>query len=81
MSGRAAVHYQIIDPGPPESTTLMHGQSSPNVTAPAPAVLHGAVTHIPWVDRHLQRLFWACAAVLAPWVVFLYLSQVPRAQA
>src|SRR5271156_1211784 len=59
----------------------MHDQSSPNVAAPARAVFHGAVTHIPWVDRHLQWLFWACAAALAPWVVFLYLSQVPRAQA
>jgi hypothetical protein len=59
----------------------MHDRSSPNVTAPAPAVLRRVVTHIPWVDRHLQWLFWACAAVLAPWVVFLYLSQVPRAQA
>jgi hypothetical protein len=59
----------------------MHDQSSPDATMPAPARPDGAVTHIPWVDRHLQWLFWACAAGLAPWVVFLYLSQVPRAQA
>jgi hypothetical protein len=59
----------------------MHDQSSPDATMPAPARPDGAVTHIPWVDRHLQWLFWACAAGLAPWVVFLSLSQVPRAQA
>ncbi len=59
----------------------MHHQSRPNVKASAPAVLYGAVTHIPWMDRHLQWLFWACAAGLAPWVVFLYLSQVPHGQA
>jgi hypothetical protein len=59
----------------------MHHQSRPNVKAPAPAVRCGAVTHIPWMDRHLQWLFWACAAGLTPWVVFLYLSQVPHGQA
>ena len=26
-------------------------------------------------------LFWACAAALTPWVVFLYMTQVPRAEA
>jgi hypothetical protein len=36
---------------------------------------------IPWQERHLKWLFWACAAGLAPWVVYLYLSQVPRAPA
>ena len=36
---------------------------------------------IPWAERHLKWLFWACAAGLAPWVVYLYLSQVPRATA
>jgi hypothetical protein len=39
------------------------------------------VGRIPWVERHLNWLFWACAAGLAPWVVYLYLSQAPRAQA
>ena len=36
---------------------------------------------IPWAERHLKWLFWACAAGLAPWVVYLYLSQAPRAPA
>jgi hypothetical protein len=36
---------------------------------------------IPWQERRLKWLFWACAAGLAPWVVYLYLSQVPRAPA
>ena len=36
---------------------------------------------IPRAERHLKWLFWACAAGLAPWVVYLYLSQVPRAPA
>jgi hypothetical protein len=34
-----------------------------------------------WVERHLQWLFWACAAVLTPWVVFLFVTQAPRAEA
>lgn len=57
----------------------MKDRSSPDVTTAA--VRHGAVTGIAWVKRHLEWLFWACAAGLAPWVVYLYLSQVPRAQA
>lgn len=36
---------------------------------------------IRWGERHLKWLFWACAAGLAPWVVYLYLAQVPRAPA
>jgi hypothetical protein len=32
-------------------------------------------------ERHLKRLFWACAAGLSPWGVYLYLAQVPHAQA
>jgi hypothetical protein len=36
---------------------------------------------IRWEERHLKWLFWVCAAGLAPWVVYLYLSQVPRAPA
>ena len=34
-----------------------------------------------WAERHLQWLFWACAAVLTPWVVFLFVTQAPRAEA
>jgi hypothetical protein len=51
------------------------------VTAPALAVRHGGVTRMAWAERHLKWLFWACATGLAPWVGYLYLSQVPRAQA
>ena len=59
----------------------MNDRLGPDVTAPTPAVRHRAVMRIPWVERHLKWLYWACAAVLAPWVVYLYLTQVPRAQA
>jgi hypothetical protein len=38
-------------------------------------------SRIPRAERHLKWLFWACAAGLAPWGVYLYLSQVPRAPA
>lgn len=58
----------------------MNDRPSPDVTAATPAARHGAVTRIPWVERHLKWLYWACAAGLAPWVVYLCLSQVPRAQ-
>jgi phosphoglycerol transferase MdoB-like AlkP superfamily enzyme len=34
-----------------------------------------------WAERHLQWLYWACAVVLTPWVVFLFVTQVPRAEA
>jgi hypothetical protein len=59
----------------------MNDRPSTNVTAPEPAARHGAATRISWVERHLKWLYWACAAGLAPWVVYLCLSQVPRAQA
>ena len=60
---------------------MMNDRLGPDVTAPTPAMRHRAVMRIPWVERHLKWLYWACAAVLAPWVVYLYLTQVPRAQA
>lgn len=34
---------------------------------------------IPWEERYLKWLFWAGAAGLAPWIVYLYLSQIQRA--
>jgi hypothetical protein len=34
-----------------------------------------------WAERHLQWLYWACAAALTPWVVFLFVTQAPRAEA
>jgi hypothetical protein len=34
-----------------------------------------------WQERHLKWLFWACAVVLSPWVVFLYFFQVPSGPA
>ena len=60
---------------------MTNDRLGPDVTAPTPAVRHGAVTRIPWVEQHLKWLYWACAAGLTPWVVYLYLSQAPRAQA
>jgi hypothetical protein len=59
----------------------MSDRPSPNLTTPIPAARHDAVTRMSWVERHLKWLYWACAAGLAPWIVYLYLSQVPRAQA
>ena len=59
----------------------MNDRLGPDVTAPTPAVRHGAVTRIPWPGPQLKWLYWACAAGLTPWVVYLYLSQAPRAQA
>jgi hypothetical protein len=41
----------------------------------------GRPGRLAWAERHLQWLFWACAAVLTPWVVFLFVTQVPRAEA
>ena len=41
----------------------------------------GYAGRIRWGERHLKWLFWACAAGLSPWVVYLYLAQVPRAPA
>ena len=52
----------------------MGGQIGPGASDDHPG-------RIPWAERHLKWLFWACAAGLAPWVVYLYLSQVPRATA
>jgi hypothetical protein len=31
------------------------------------------------VERYLKWLYWAAAAALAPWIVYLYFSQVPNA--
>ncbi len=59
----------------------MSDRPSPNLTTPIPAARHDAVTRMSWAERHLKWLYWACAAGLAPWIVYLYLSQVPRAQA
>jgi hypothetical protein len=36
---------------------------------------------IGWVERRLSWLFWACAVILTPWVVLLFLTQAPRAEA
>jgi hypothetical protein len=33
----------------------------------------------PWEERYLKWLFWAGAAGLAPWIVYLYFSQIRRA--
>jgi hypothetical protein len=59
---------------------MMSSQLSPEVTAPS-AARRAAVTRVRWVERHLKWLFWACAAGLAPWVVYVYLSQIPRGRA
>jgi hypothetical protein len=41
----------------------------------------GHADRIPWEERRLKWLFWAGAAGLAPWIVYLYISQIPRAPA
>jgi hypothetical protein len=41
----------------------------------------GRTGRLAWAERHLSWLFWACAAGLAPWVVFLFITQPPRAEA
>ena len=34
-----------------------------------------------WLERHLKWLYWACAAGLTPWIIYLYLTQVPSGPA
>jgi hypothetical protein len=41
----------------------------------------GPAGRMAWAERHLSWLFWACATALSPWVVFLYITQAPRAEA
>jgi phosphoglycerol transferase MdoB-like AlkP superfamily enzyme len=41
----------------------------------------GRPGRLAWAERHLTWLYWACAVVLTPWVVFLYMTQVRRAEA
>ena len=41
----------------------------------------GRTGRMAWAERHLSWLFWACAALLTPWVVLLFITQVPRAEA
>ncbi len=48
---------------------------------PGLGALGGRGGRIHWAERHLAWLFWACAAVLVPWVVYLYLSQARLARA
>lgn len=40
---------------------------------------NGCTDRIPWEERYLKWLFWAGAAGLAPWIVYLYLSQIQSA--
>ena len=56
-------------------------QFSRGVTARPQDLRHDAATYLSWVERHLEWLFWACAAGLIPWVAWLYVSEVPRALA
>ena len=41
----------------------------------------GRADRISWAERHLQWLYWVCAAGLTPWVAFLFVTQVRRAEA
>jgi len=41
----------------------------------------GRSGRISWAERHLQWLYWVCAAALTPWVAFLFVAQVRRAEA
>jgi phosphoglycerol transferase MdoB-like AlkP superfamily enzyme len=41
----------------------------------------GRSGRISWAERHLQWLYWVCAAGLTPWVAFLFVTQVRRAEA
>jgi hypothetical protein len=41
----------------------------------------GRPSRVASAERHLQWLYWACAVGLTPWVVFLFATQVPRAEA
>jgi hypothetical protein len=59
----------------------MSDQTSPDLAVRPPARHRDAASRLRWVKRHLAWLFWVCAAVLAPWVVSLYLTQVKVAQA
>jgi hypothetical protein len=34
-----------------------------------------------WLRQHLPWLYWACAAVLTPWVFYLYQTQIPSGPA
>ncbi|HEY1671598.1 MAG TPA: hypothetical protein VGG50_02695, partial [Streptosporangiaceae bacterium] len=46
-----------------------------------PGLPGGGPGRMAWAERHLQWLYWACAVVLTPWIVFLFVTQVPRAEA
>ena len=50
----------------------MNDRPGPDATAPSLAVRHGAVTRIPWVDRHLEGIVMAFVelplAALSFWV-------------
>ncbi len=41
----------------------------------------GRPSRMAWAERHLQWLYWACAVALTPWVAFLFVTQVRRAEA
>ncbi len=41
----------------------------------------GGPGRISWAERHLQWLYWVCAAGLTPWVAFLFVTQVRRTEA
>ncbi len=39
------------------------------------------ITLFSWLRQHLPWLYWACAAVLTPWVFYLYQTQIPSGPA
>jgi hypothetical protein len=46
---------------------------------PRPAAPAEPSARLPWEQRYLKWLYWAGAAGLAPWIVYLYFSQRPNA--
>jgi len=60
---------------------MMSDQTSPDVAVRPPARRHEMSARLRWVGQHLAWLYWACAIVLAPWVVYLFLTQAKVGQA
>jgi len=60
---------------------MMSDQTSPDLAVRPPARRRTVSTRLRWVGQHLAWLYWACAIVLTPWIVYLYLTQAKVGQA